>query len=203
MGHQATLVINHVTFAHIGQFVCYAHNYINGEKKKVESEPIEVNVKGTPYIREDQEVSDVAAHVRDNINIEIIFCSFPPPSSYWVMNLPNLPDQKVTLLSGARLGRFTADMRWDDSEGHCYVACLNIQDTSVLDSGIYTLEIENEEGGIKTSFRIDVIEDSNEDGNRIIIISGCVLFLFLPSFVVVYLFSKTDLFSISFNTTEL
>ena len=44
LGHQATLVIQHITFAHIGQYVCRANNFIRGEKISAESGPKDVTV---------------------------------------------------------------------------------------------------------------------------------------------------------------
>ena len=110
-----------------------------GEKKSEESDGIDVSVQGPPYIKDDQAIKDIEMLSGENIEIKIPFCSFPPPKSYWVFSIPGLADQKVTLLAGATFGKFTAAIHWDDSEGHCYVATLVIEDVDELDSGKYSL----------------------------------------------------------------
>ena len=88
LGHQAMLVIQHITFAHIGQYVCRAHNYIRGEKISKESDGIDVSVQGPPYIKDDRAIKDIEMSSGENIEIKIPFCSFPPPKSYWVFSIP-------------------------------------------------------------------------------------------------------------------
>ena len=53
LGHQAMLVIQHITFAHIGQYVCRAHNYIRGDKKSEESDPLDFF--RAPNIKDDKQ----------------------------------------------------------------------------------------------------------------------------------------------------
>ena len=50
---------------------------------------------------------------------------------------------------------------------HCYVAILVEGDMVELDSGIYTLEVENEEGGVKDIFKIGILQQAKEKSDSI------------------------------------
>ena len=45
-----------------------------------------------------------------------------------------------------------------DSQGHCYVASLKIQSIRKIDSGAFALQLDNEEGGVRSVFHISVTE---------------------------------------------
>ena len=66
-------------------------------------------------------------------------------------------------------------MEWEDSEGHCYEAILHIDKVTTRDSGGYTLELENSEGGVKYDLYITVIMQGG----------GYKLYLFIIPFITI------------------
>ena len=49
-GYEPTLEIESINYEHQGQFVCKASNTVAGERREVQSKPIEVAVRGKPRI---------------------------------------------------------------------------------------------------------------------------------------------------------
>ena len=148
-------------------------------KKEVQSDLIHVSVKGPPHIQEHTSVNEIIVRSGDNVDIKIPFCSNPSPSVDWIMFLPGSSENMISLISGTRYGRFTAEIERKESELHCYRAILKIMGAHPADSNAYTVEIENNEGGIKKTIMISVIDDSPKIEFLIAIIVGSILTILL------------------------
>jgi len=185
-GYESSLVIQNIGFQHSGEFVCKAKNVIKKVKKEVKSDRISISVKGPPHIQEFKVADEVIVKAGDNVDISIPFCSNPPPSLNWIVGLPGLDENMISLSSGTRFGRFTAEIEREDGAGHCYQAILRIMGAHPADSNVYILEIENIEGGVKKHLSILVIDDSPKIEFLIAIIVGGILTILLLTLVILY-----------------
>lgn len=95
-------------------------------------------------------------------------------------------ENMISLTGGTRYGRFTADIVRDDIAGHCYHALLRIMGAHPSDSNTYILEIENDEGGVKKSVKLSVIDESPKIEFLIAIIVGIVITILLLTLVIIY-----------------
>ena len=131
-------------------------------------------------------MNEIIVRSGDNVDITIPFCSNPAPSIDWVMFLPGSSENMISLSSGTRYGRFTAEIERDEKELHCYQAVLRIMGAHPTDSNAYTVEIENDEGGVKKTVTILVIDDSPKIEFLIAIIVGSILTILLLTLVILY-----------------
>ena len=185
-GYESSLVIQSVGFEHSGEFVCKARNVVKKIKKAVQSERISVQVKGAPHIQEFKAVNEFIVKAGDNVDIKIPFCSNPAPYIDWIIGLPSHDENMISLTSGTRYGRFTAETERDDELGHCYRAVLRIMGAHPADSNTYIVEIENDEGGVKKNVKISVIDHSPKIEFLIAIIVGGILTILLLTLVILY-----------------
>lgn len=185
-GYESSLVLQKVGFEHSGEFVCKAKNVVNRVKKEVQSDLIKVSVKGAPRILEFKSVNEIIVKSGDNVDIKIPFCSNPTPSIDWIIGLPGSDEKMISLTSGTRYGRFTAEIVREDGAGHCYQALLRIMGAHPADSNIYIVEIENDEGGVKKSVKFSVIDDAPKIEFLIAIIVGSILTILLLTLVILY-----------------
>ena len=174
-GYLPVLVIPSLSFSDSGYYVCIASNIINTTITRVESNPVTVSVVGPPHIKNSQASKEIMIAGGDDVDIRIPFCSFPPPVSSWLLPDPEEEHQKISLLPGSSYRRFLASLEWEDSEGHCYEAILHIDKVTTRDSGGYTLELENSEGGVKYDLYITVIMQGG----------GYKLYLFIIPFITI------------------
>ena len=116
-GYEPSLVIQNIGFEHSGEFVCKAKNVVNRVKKEVQSDLISVSVRGAPYIPEFKSASEIIVKSGNNVDVEIPFCSDPTPSVSWIIGLPGSNENKISLSSGTRYGRFSAEIESEDGAG--------------------------------------------------------------------------------------
>ena len=148
---------------------------------------ISVSVKGAPYIPEFKSVNEIIVKSGYNVDIEIPFCSDPTPSVNWIIGLPGSDVNKISLSSGTRYGRFSAEIESDNGAGqNCYQAVLRIMGAHPSDTNTYIVEIENDEGGVKKTVTISVIDDSPKIEFLIAIIVGSILTILLLTLVILY-----------------
>ena len=145
-----------------GHYVCTVVNTIGNTSYSVDSSPVPLTVRGPPAIKDGQRNKVVKLGVGTSSDIRIPFCSFPPPTTAWLLSIPGHKDQRVTLLGDSSYDRFSASIQWEDSVGHCYEAVLHIQFSDLEDSGSYTLELENTDGGIKYNFDVVVVREGDD-----------------------------------------
>ena len=182
-GYEPILVIQAVTFEHSGEFVCKARNVVKSVKKEVQSSLIKVSVKGSPQILDFKFSNEIVVKSGDNVDISVPLCSNPSPSIDWIIVSGK---NMISLTGGTRYGRFTADIERDDMAGHCYHAILRIMGAHPSDSNNYILEVENDEGGVKKSVKLSVIDESPKIEFLIAIIVGIVITILLITLVIVY-----------------
>jgi hypothetical protein len=148
---------------------------------------ISVNVKGAPYIPEFKSTSEIIVKSGNNVDVEIPFCSDQTPSVSWIIHLPGSDENKISLSSGTRYGRFSAEIEIENGAGqHCYQAVLRIMGAHPSDTNTYVVEIQNDEGGVKKTVNISVIDDSPKIEFLIAIIVGSILTILLLTLVILY-----------------
>ena len=78
-GYEPNLVIESVNYEHQGEFVCKANNMVGGEKREIQSEPIDVTVKGKPKISGYNVKSELVVKTGEDAALSVEFCANPPP----------------------------------------------------------------------------------------------------------------------------
>ena len=127
VGYHPVLVIPSIDYDSSGHYVCTVVNTIGNTSYSVDSSPVPLTVRGPPIIKDSQLNKEVRLGEGTSSDIRIPFCSFPPPTTAWLLSVPGHKDQRVTLLGDSSYDRFSASLRWEDSVGHCYEAVLHIQ----------------------------------------------------------------------------
>jgi hypothetical protein len=192
LGYESTLRIQAISYEHQGEFVCKAANTVGGERREVQSKPIEVAVRGRPRIssfRTGGEVqqSELVVKTGEDANIEVQFCANPRPKQTWDIG-PVGGDGKATVLNDrTRYGRFVVDNLVDANMRDCYVATLRILGVHPSDSRAYPLELANEHGIDEYSVTLVVIDTAVSQEIFIAIVVGGILTILLFSLIIIYM----------------
>lgn len=70
-----------VGYDNSGEYICRAFNNINGVERSTESDVISVQVSGQPQLLASHSGHMVTATVGDNVDLDIVLCSDPPPKA--------------------------------------------------------------------------------------------------------------------------
>merc|ERR1719461_1355099 len=82
-GYEPNLVIESVHYEHQGEFVCKASNLVGGEKREIQSRPIDMSVKGKPKISGYNIKSELVVKTGEDASLSVEFCANPPPKQSW------------------------------------------------------------------------------------------------------------------------
>ena len=148
------LVIQNVTYAYQGEFVCKAVNIINGQKRPVQSEPIKLEVSGAPQVIRHHSEKSVVVSIGDEAVLEVPFCANPRSNQTW--HLGDMEDpasaNTIILAAGTGHGRFHAEsakayvLNSNKKRDHCYISTLRIKGAHPTDSRVYKLLLSNAHG---------------------------------------------------------
>ena len=73
-GNNMELTIPFISFEHIGEFVCIATNNVKSITKSKQSEPIKIDVRGPPLIKEYNIQEELLVQAGDEVKVEVHFC---------------------------------------------------------------------------------------------------------------------------------
>jgi len=186
-GYEPNLVIESVNYEHQGEFVCKANNIVGGEKREVQSEPIDVTVKGKPKISGYSVKSELVVKTGEDATIEVEFCANPKPKQTWDIGPVGSEGNRVELNSRTRHGRFVVDQLLNTEIRDCYVASLRILGVHPSDSRSYPLQLVNEHGADEYSVKLVVINTAVSQEIFIAIVVGGILTILLFSLIIIYL----------------
>lgn len=182
-GQGKTIKFRNITYEHEGKWACSAKNIIKGKERKVQSEPITVEVTGKPQVllyRTDdrQEFSRNA-----KADIKVTFCSDPRPRKVvWEWG-------SLRLLEGESRGRFKAQQVVPDERKDCYSATLNIIDVLTSDTRFYYLTMANDRGESKYAVNVRV-SDPVAMSTVIGVAAAAILLVILLVFCLAYTFKS-------------
>ncbi|XP_066976526.1 kin of IRRE-like protein 3 isoform X2 [Macrobrachium rosenbergii] len=138
--HNATLLLDSLTYEHQGKYVCVASNTIKGDIIEDSSQPITLEVVGAPHVLRYTVNRNIEVAEGDDAVIQVVFCSDPQPSrTTWEWG-------SLTLDAGNGRGRYIAENIAQDSREDCYTARLWVQSVDHSDARDYQLYVENSKG---------------------------------------------------------
>lgn len=183
-GHNATLLLEDVTYEYQGEYVCIASSVISGQTLEDRSQPIIVEVVGAPQVLRYTVERNVQVEKGQDAVIQIVFCSDPRPSSTsWEWG-------SLRLEAGNGRGRYVAENLAQDAREDCYSARLRVQGVDVTDSRDYILNVQNEKGADRYAVGLRVNEPVSMS-TVIGIVIACLVILVLVTLIVLYAF-KTE-----------
>ena len=150
-GHTQQLYIENVTYEDQGEFVCKALNEINGETRAIQSDPIIVEVSGTPQVMRFGVPTDVIVEDGQNAILEARFCADPLPEQLWHLGHAG---NNIILAAGTTHGRFDAKTVRRIKED-CYISTLTVSAAQPSDTSEYELRLTNAHGS--DSYRVRLI----------------------------------------------
>ncbi|CAB4060317.1 unnamed protein product [Lepeophtheirus salmonis] len=139
-GYSKTLFIENITYDHQGEFVCKAINRIRGEERAVQSEPIQVQVKGAPQV--------IAYSLLTRIS-----------QRSWHLGDLSGSGNNIILASGTGHGRFIAEKVREADREDCYISSLRINGAHASDSRAYELKVFNDHGSDNYIIHLNVGEN--------------------------------------------
>jgi len=148
-GYTRQLLIENVTYDHQGEFVCKAINEIKGEKRSVQSEPLNVEVSGAPQVMKYSAKKEVVVGIGADAILEVEFCANPLSNQSWHLgDMGTGSGNNIILAAGTGHGRFIAETgRAAPEKGQgCYVSALKINGAHPTDSHFYELRLSNSHG---------------------------------------------------------
>lgn len=187
-GHNASLTIEAVTYGHQGSYVCVATNEIKGHERRVQSEPIRLEVVGAPEVLRYSVSPEVQVERGQDALIQMVFCSDPKPRrANWEWGSKQLE-------TGSGTGRYVAEtlskIRGDSGEDDCYAARLLVQHANPADARNYYFNVENERGADRYAVSLAVREPMSMSV-VIGVVVACLALLVIVTLVVLYTF-KTE-----------
>ena len=186
-GYESTLRIESINYDHQGEFVCKASNTVGGEKREVQSKPIEVAVRGKPRISSFTVQSELVVKTGDDANIQVQFCANPKPKQTWDIGPVGGDGQGTVLTDRTRYGRFVVDSLVMADTRDCYIATLRILGVHPSDSRSYPLELANMHGIDEYAVRLVVIDTAVSQEIFIAIVVGGILTILLFSLIIIYM----------------
>uniref|UniRef100_A0A2P2I5N8 Kin of IRRE-like protein 3 n=1 Tax=Hirondellea gigas TaxID=1518452 RepID=A0A2P2I5N8_9CRUS len=187
-GQNATFSITAATYAHQGNYICVASNHIKGKERRVQSEPIQLEVVGAPEVMRYSASPEVEVERGQDALIQIIFCSDPQPrSANWEWGSNQLE-------TGNGNGRYVAKplSKINSASGSddCYAARLVVQHADHADARNYYFNVENERGADRYAVALAVREPMSMTV-VIGVVVACLALLVLVTLLVLYTF-KTE-----------
>lgn len=186
-GYEPNLVIESVNYEHQGEFVCKANNIVGGEKREIQSEPIDVTVKGKPKISGYNVKSELVVKTGEDATIAVEFCANPKPKQSWNIGPVATDGNTIELSSRTRHGRFVVDHLIDTGIRDCYVASLRILGVHPSDARSYPLFLTNDHGRDEFSVKLVVIDTAVSQEIFIAIVVGGTLTILIFSLLIIYL----------------
>ncbi|XP_045117704.1 irregular chiasm C-roughest protein-like isoform X1 [Portunus trituberculatus] len=209
-GHNATLLLEDVTYEHQGEYVCVASSVIREQTLEDRSEPIIVEVVGAPQVLRYTVERNMQVEKGQDAVIQIVFCSDPRPfSTSWEWG-------SLRLEAGNGRGRYVAEnLAQQDVREDCYSAKLRVQGVDVTDSRDYILNVQNDKGADRYAVGLRVnghvakpplqrVPPSAEPVSMstvIGIVIACLVILVLVTLIVLYAF-KTEKWCFSQQSKE-
>ncbi|XP_045117706.1 irregular chiasm C-roughest protein-like isoform X3 [Portunus trituberculatus] len=194
-GHNATLLLEDVTYEHQGEYVCVASSVIREQTLEDRSEPIIVEVVGAPQVLRYTVERNMQVEKGQDAVIQIVFCSDPRPfSTSWEWG-------SLRLEAGNGRGRYVAEnLAQQDVREDCYSAKLRVQGVDVTDSRDYILNVQNDKGADRYAVGLRVNEPVSMS-TVIGIVIACLVILVLVTLIVLYAF-KTEKWCFSQQSKE-
>ncbi|KAG7162613.1 Kin of IRRE-like protein 3-like, partial [Homarus americanus] len=198
-GHNATLLLEGITYEHQGQYVCVASSVIRDQTLEDKSQPITLEVVGAPQVLRYTVERNLQVEKGQDAVIQIVFCSDPQPSrTSWEWG-------SLQLEAGNGRGRYIAENLAQDAREDCYSARLLVQGVDIADARDYVLNVENDKGadryavGLLVNGHVDKpplqrVPPSAEPVSMstvIGIVIACLVILVLVTLIVLYAF-KTE-----------
>nr|XP_053642506.1 basement membrane-specific heparan sulfate proteoglycan core protein-like [Cherax quadricarinatus] len=198
-GHNATLLLEGISYEHQGQYTCVASSVIKSHTIEDESQPITVEVVGAPQVLRYTVERNVLVEKGQDAVIQIVFCSDPQPSrTSWEWG-------SLQLEAGNGRGRYVAENLAQDVREDCYSARLRVQGVDIADARDYVLNVENDKGadryavGLLVNGHVDKpplqrVPPSAEPVSMstvIGIVIACLVVLVLVTLIILYAF-KTE-----------
>lgn len=186
-GYEPSLVIESVNYEHQGEFVCKANNVVGGEKREIQSEPIDVTVRGKPKISGYNVKSELVVKTGEDASIGVEFCANPRPKQSWNIGPVGADGNSLELTSRTRHGRFVVDHLQETGVRDCYVASLRILGVHPSDSRSYPLVLTNDHGHDEFSVKLVVIDTAVSQEIFIAIVVGGTITILIFTLLIIYL----------------
>ena len=186
-GYEPNLVIESVNYEHQGEFVCKANNMVGGEKREIQSEPIDVTVKGKPKISSYNVKSELVVKTGEDASLSVEFCANPPPKQSWNIGPVASDGNSIELSSRTRHGRFVVDNLLETDVRDCYIASLRILGVHPSDSRSYPLHLTNDHGRDEFAVKLVVIDTAVSQEIFIAIVVGGTITILIFSLLIIYL----------------
>ena len=186
-GYEPNLVIESVNYEHQGEFVCKANNIVGGEKREIQSEPIDVTVKGKPKISGYNVKSEMVVKTGEDATLSVEFCANPKPKQSWNIGPVAGDGHSLELTSRTRHGRFVVDHLQETGVKDCYVASLRILGVHPSDARSYPLHLTNDHGTDEFSVKLVVIDTAVSQEIFIAIVVGGTITILIFSLLIIYL----------------
>ena len=186
-GYEPSLVIESVNYDHQGEFVCKANNIVGGEKREVQSEPIDVTVRGKPRISGYNVKSELVVKTGEDATIAVEFCANPKPKQSWDIGPVAADGNRIELSSRTRHGRFVVDHLIGTETRDCYQASLRILGVHPSDARSYPLALINDHGKDEFSVKLVVIDTAVSQEIFIAIVVGGTITILIFSLLIIYL----------------
>ena len=166
------LVLEEVSYEDSGEFLCRASNIVGGQPREVLSEPVSVEVRGAPEVRQDGTVQDIILTEGETLDLRLKFCSNPTPVISWRFGQLILDASK-------------SNVEKTDAENNCAVSNLKINEIGMEDAGEYFLAVENEHGHAEQRIVITVVKNIFTREIIIAMVAGSLLTIALVTLVTV------------------
>ncbi|XP_040581956.1 irregular chiasm C-roughest protein isoform X1 [Lepeophtheirus salmonis] len=185
-GYSKTLFIENITYDHQGEFVCKAINRIRGEERAVQSEPIQVQVKGAPQvIAYSSSRGSLKVRNGEDAILEAFFCADPLPKGSWHLGDLSGSGNNIILASGTGHGRFIAEKVREADREDCYISSLRINGAHASDSRAYELKVFNDHGSDNYIIHLNVGENIPQE-SMIAAGVGAILTILILILIIIY-----------------
>ena len=162
------LVLEDVSYGDSGEFLCRASNTVAGQPREVLSEPVSVEVRGAPELRE-EDTRDILLTEGETLDLRVEFCSNPTPVISWRFGQLILDESNVET----------------DAGNNCAVSDLKLDEITMEDAGEYFLRGENEHGHSEQRIILTVAKTIFTREIIIAMVAGSLLTIALVTLVTV------------------
>ena len=191
-GYEQELTIKNVTYDYQGEFVCQAMNEINGEKRTVQSEPIQLKVSGPPQVLRYKVKEAVVVPIGADAALQVEFCANPMSNQSWHLGDKN--GNKVILASGTGHGRFVAETlkKSPNNKTDCYISTLRINGAHPTDSHTYQLRLSNQHGVDTHTIKLAVKDKISQESLIAVVVGTVATIAVLMLILVIIYMCKAD-----------
>ena len=150
------IILENVTYDHEGLWRCSAFNIIKGETRKAHSQVLRVGVSGRPLLQSDRPKAEprslYKAQLKDRADLEVTFCSDPPPTKVrWEWG-------SLALEQGKSRGRLSVSDLKPVERKDCYASRLSFDPVTTDDARTYYLVAENDRGELRNGVKLSVTD---------------------------------------------